>query len=367
MQLLSFSFKCPGWELKEMSGLQTTNLLVGKNSSGKTRTLRALRNIVNYIQSRRGLFAENIFSTTLKFHDPEDIHFSLSYSFEVNTEKVIREELEINNVKILKRKGEVAEFYFEKVNPPENKLIVQIRRDRELYPEIEKLMTWADRVVPVSISNINPITSVMDKLTDIIHPYPFSELVKKLSDDQKKEVMKEALILGYDLTTIQTKQIDSDNVIVTVKERYSKSEIADFRLSSGFLRTLYLLCLLKLIGDKILPSLLLIDDMGEGLDYSRAVDLGRLVFEECEKKNVQLIATTNDEFLMDVTDLSKWQVLVRKNSKINVLNRLNAEKLFKDFSYTGLNNFDFFSTEMIERYLLDKDKEKKEKRAGDLS
>ena len=97
--------------------------------------------------------------------------------------------------------------------------------------------------------------------------------------------------------------------------------------------------------------MLLIDDLGEGLDYSRATHLGEKVFNECEKGNLQLIASSNDSFLMDVVDISKWQIVRRKNSKLSVLNQTNHPELFEMFRMTGLSNFDLFSSDFIDNFL----------------
>ena len=71
----------------------------------------------------------------------------------------------------------------------------------------------------------------------------------------------------------------------------------------------------------------------------------------CEKEKVQLIASSNDSFLMDVVDISKWQIVRRKNSKLTVLNQTNTPELFKRFRMTGLSNFDLFSSDFIDNFL----------------
>ena len=45
MILSSFSYKESGWELVELAPLSSVNLLVGKNATGKSRSLRAIHNI----------------------------------------------------------------------------------------------------------------------------------------------------------------------------------------------------------------------------------------------------------------------------------------------------------------------------------
>ena len=97
--------------------------------------------------------------------------------------------------------------------------------------------------------------------------------------------------------------------------------------------------------------MLLIDDLGEGLDYSRATHIGEKVFNACENGNLQLIASSNDSFLMDVVDISKWQIVRSKNSKLSVINQTNQPELFEMFRMTGLSNFDLFSSDFIDNFL----------------
>lgn len=52
MVLSSFGYKEPGWDLTELSPLKSVNLLVAKNATGKTRTIRALQNVTAFLQQK---------------------------------------------------------------------------------------------------------------------------------------------------------------------------------------------------------------------------------------------------------------------------------------------------------------------------
>ena len=125
----------------------------------------------------------------------------------------------------------------------------------------------------------------------------------------------------------------------------------DFQLSNGMMRVLYILCFLEYVKHGIKHSLLLIDDLGEGLDYNRATLLGKKVFDSCDGEHLQMIASSNDPFMMDVVDISKWQIMRKKNSKLFALNQTNSHELFDKFRMTGLSNFDLFSSDFIDNFL----------------
>lgn len=354
MNLLSFSYKTAGWELVEMNALNTTNLLVGKNASGKTRIIQALQNVTSMLQMKPIVLGESNFKTKLLFCDPKVSCWKMSYSFEFSNGQVAAEQLIVNNKTVVQRDNAKAVFMGESINPPSGKLVVQVRRDREAYPEIEMLMEWAEGVISIFCSNINPFTIILSGTPNIINPLPFCTIVDSLTKEDKKTVIADARRLGYNIQDMNLVKANSEIKLVAVKEKYVKDAVLDFELSSGMMRVLYLLCFLAYVKHTDKHSLLLIDDLGEGLDYGRATLLGKNVFETCEREGFQMIASSNDSFMMDVVDISKWQILRRKNSKLTVLNRSNTPALFDEFRMTGLSNFDLFSSDFIETYLKDR-------------
>ena len=54
---------------------------------------------------------------------------------------------------------------------------------------------------------------------------------------------------------------------------------------------------------------------------------------------------------MDVVDLEYWNILQRQGSDITSINVKNNPELFSSFRFTGLSNFDFFSSDYIARHL----------------
>jgi len=57
------------------------------------------------------------------------------------------------------------------------------------------------------------------------------------------------------------------------------------------------------------------------------------------------VMTTNDRFIMNGVPLEYWSVIERKPGLAKLHNIHNSSQVFEDFKFTGLNNFDFFSTE----------------------
>ena len=349
MLLSSFSYKESKWELTNLSPASSLCLLVGRNSTGKTRTIHALQNVVSFMQMKQILLGGSMsFSAEMIFGDTGDLDYKMEYSFEVKEGVVGKELLSVNNSVLIKRTSKTAKYKSETINPPTDKLIVQVRRDKDLYPEIEQLMTWAEGVICVSCSDINPYTIISP--ARFINPFSFSELVESLDAEGKNFVLKNASRLDYNVTSISTLKANNSIKLVNIKEKQVSENIFDMQLSSGMLRTLYLLCFMQYIKKSSKASLLLIDDMSEGLDYSRSTRLGKMIFEDCRQNGLQVIASSNDAFLMDVVDISNWQILRRMGSKVSSINQYTNPELFRRFKLTGLSNFDFFSSDFIDKY-----------------
>ena len=349
MILSSFAYKEQGWALTELSHLQSVNLLVARNATGKTRTIRALQNVTSFLQMKQTFMNIRSFEATLKFGKVENPNWKMDYSFKINEGVVEKEELIVNGAVLIKRTKAIAKYENKRINPPSEKLVVQIRRDKDLYPEIELLMLWAEGVTAVSCQAINALTIL--GVGNLINPYNISDLVDALSPSEMKKVLSTAKELGYNIASIKTLEATRGIRIVQLKEISISNELVDMQLSSGMLRTLYLLCFVSIIKHNKNLSLLLIDDMGEGLDYRRSTNLGKIVFDDCALNGLQLVASSNDAFLMDVVDIANWQILRRKGNKVNTINQALNPELFRKFRMTGLSNFDLFSSDFIDSYL----------------
>ena len=91
---------------------------------------------------------------------------------------------------------------------------------------------------------------------------------------------------------------------------------------------------------------MLVDDLGEGLDFSRSSKLASLVFKKVQNTDIQLIVTTNDRFLMNSVDLKCWNIFERRGKHVTSFNYKNSKKAFDEFLLLGMNSFDFFANEL---------------------
>ena len=116
-------------------------------------------------------------------------------------------------------------------------------------------------------------------------------------------------------------------------------------MSQGMFRAFSLLIQLNYSLLNKIPTCILIDDIGEGLDYDRSRKLIELVIQKISNSSIQVIMTTNDKFVMNAVPLEYWSVIKRVKNKSFFYNYKNSRESFDEFKYTGMSNFDFLTSE----------------------
>src|SRR5262249_44511398 len=128
---------------------------------------------------------------------------------------------------------------------------------------------------------------------------------------------------------------------LSVKEKSLKAKTDQNVMSQGMFRVLALLIFTNYLTMAKKAGCIIIDDIGEGLDFERSCQLIDVLREKAKASGVQFIAATNDRFVMNKVPLEEWSVLQRKGSHLSAKNYQNSRKLFDTFKMMGLNNFDF--------------------------
>ncbi|EGR0069621.1 ATP-binding protein, partial [Vibrio vulnificus] len=135
---------------------------------------------------------------------------------------------------------------------------------------------------------------------------------------------------------------------IYVKETDIKTRIYQDLMSQGMFRAFAALTILNYLDISNKSGALLIDDIGEGLDFERSSKLIELIIDKCSQKDIQCLLSSNDKFVMNKIPLEHWQIISRNAHKCLMINHKNNPEPFEDFKMIGLNNFDFFSTRYYE-------------------
>ncbi len=346
------------WILNNISFNDKINFIVGKNSTGKSRIINQLYFLHNMLNSSTimGYANRTIEHWKLEFSDKGDIY---KYEFYIDKEgEIQKEELKVNNKEVLFRFKEEARLYssikkeFIEVEG-DYTLIAQIRRDSKEFPYIYKLQKWARGFVVFKFVELKATNKNQDTLSrNWLHNFNYDivEILKKRGDTSFKDgIIEDLNILGFEVSNLfLEKRGDFD--FIYIEEKGLAKPISIFQISEGLYRSLALLILVNALLSNPEVTTIAIDDLGEGLDYDRATKLGKLLVEKIENSNIQLIATSNDSFLMDVVPIKYWNILQREGNTVRSLNYQNSKELFDKFKLTGLSNFDLFSSD----YLLQK-------------
>jgi AAA15 family ATPase/GTPase len=378
------------WRVEDCR-LSQTNLIVGKNASGKSRIVKSIY-ILSELLSESGTV--NPQPKTDEWHLSFDIdkpEQKTEYILKIEKGLVIQEKLLIGNQELLTRNeaGEgtiLAKEINQKIRfqTPQTELAVVKRRDSIQHPFLEDLYKWSNSLRFYEFGSQlgkNFMALLPPRLEFTKNKVNFKNYhnvvsifvlgKKEIGDNFIQSIIRDMKIIGYNISQMGT-QVPSlintdiyypadnpDNLpeILYVQEEDLNCFTEQSEISQGMFRALSLFIQINysLLSGK--PSCIVIDDIGEGLDYERSSSLIKILIEKAQTGLVQLIMTTNDEFIMNGVPLEYWSVIERKPGSAKLHNIFNSEDQFKQFQFIGLNNFDFFTSKFALQEELDAEEE----------
>ena len=365
------------WRLEDCT-LGDINLIVGKNATGKTKVLNIISALANFLSGDSKQKLDVGDWDVLFENDGMEIRYLLKWK----DKKIIQEKLIQAGKTLLQRGADgTGKIFAEKLKddldfqPPSDELAVVNRRDTIQHPFLNQLHGWGkavrhfrfgtpmgrDRVVVIVSGSGLPEQELNLKATDQAIEI-FMKGEKEYPKDYVHSIIADMEKIGYGLDNISVQKIEviASNQLPTVASGISVQEkdlaatTLHHEISTGMFRALSLIIQLNYFLLASLPSCILIDDIGEGLDFSRSIALIDLLIEKVKGTKIQLIMATNDRFVMNRVPLEYWSVIRRLPNMSKIYNYRNSKELFDDFEFTGLSNFDFFSSDYLETKLFEK-------------
>jgi len=358
------------WSLCDLT-LKPINLVVGKNATGKTRTLNVIHGLGKLVSGRQSPSALATGTYRTSFEHEGGI---LYYSLDIQDRKVVSEEFRVGDLTLLTRgAGGVGTIFHKKENKhiefqtPEAQAAVVARRDTIQHGFLESLNHWGAGVrhyafgetmgrttIAVLVpdgpapdpADVNAVIGLFRKAENDF-PVAFAQAVQ---DDMNKigyNIVKIGVMLPTDITIEVSSPVPVSPSVLFVRERDLPDVTQQTDMSQGMFRALSVIILLNYAVFATRPSCIIIDDIGEGLDYDRSCRLIDLVRQKAQASSVQLIMGTNDRFVMNSVPLEEWSVLQRESGTVKVRNYENSKPIFDQFKFTGLNNFDFLATDFL--------------------
>jgi ABC-type cobalamin/Fe3+-siderophores transport system ATPase subunit len=353
------------WILEEFL-LMDTNLIVGKNASGKTRTLHIIRALANMLS---GGPVSTLSGGRYDAEFIQDDGTRFAYKLTYGPSGVTMEEFSINeDVKLSRKKGGEGEIWAEDINDgtkirfqtPISELAAVARRDTIQHSYLENLFNWGNSLRHFYFGSdlgkghfallSNQKFKKIDKgdAKEVVSLLIQAE--KEFKGKFKKHIIQDMIKLGYEIEEIGVQppvsirieaNIPGELVCLYVKEKDLLGITDQHSMSQGMFRALSLLIHVNYVQLKGKTTCILIDDIGEGLDFDRSCRLIDLLRKKTKTSKIQLVLSTNDRYVMNRVPLKEWSVLQRQGNFVRVLNIENSKDLFEEFKFTGMSNFSF--------------------------
>ena len=356
------------WRLSGLC-LGNVNLLVGRNASGKSRTLNIINSLAKLLSSTTKLIFISGNYEVVFDKDGQTLEYKLHYE----QNKVVSESFVLEGRPLLERgAGGVGKIWAEKndrlmdFQAPEDQLAAVARQDSIQHPYLAPLHQWAQSLYHYPFGRTLGQDRVAVVVKDSSVPFDpkdpgnvvpiFRRGVKDFGDPFKQSVMAVMDFVGYPLSDVDV-QPPSSFMISTplpgpvvglwVQERTLPGPTDQGDMSQGMFRCLSVIIQITYAQMSSPPGSVLIDDIGEGLDYERSCQIIKLLIKKAQASHVQLTMSTNDRFVMNTVPLDAWSVLQRSGGDSRVFNYGNSKAKFDEFKFTGMNNFDFFATDFL--------------------
>ncbi|MFV0329731.1 MAG: ATP-binding protein [Dysgonomonas sp.] len=334
------------------------NLLIGKNASGKSRTLNVIREIANLLSGRINLkqaFSPSEFFELLFTEGESSYKYILSFKDRVVTDEI----LTINGKVLLDRNKKILISSDNNVSFETKDYELVITSDNaEGKPYFDSFILWGQSLKNYLFANqleknrlVKDYTQIDGDDQDIDDPdvliYTFHKGREEFGEEFISDIISGMQDLGYYVSDIDIQETDGWYGLFIEEE--GEYTVSQREMSQGMFRALSLFIMLGYARLSNMSFCLLIDDMGEGLDFDSSKKMMDIVIKKVSNSNMQFFMTTNDRHIMNQIPLRYWSVIDRKYNKSIFYDYSNSKDTFEDFKYTGLNNFDFLATDFYRK------------------
>lgn len=354
------------WSINQLE-LGAKNLLVGRNATGKSRSLNIIWALAQCLAGIRGLMPSGKYECEFSDDGRE-----VSYSLAMRDGVVLTERLSIAGEVLLRRSedhtGQIRAIELGRdmqFQTPSNVLSVLVRRDTIQHPFLELLFGWAStvRYYPFGTHLGKDVLTIMipngpepDERESFNATAIFKKGVKLYGQPFIDAVIADMAHVNYPIETLKldsplTFSVDASHgnaICLVAQERGLPGWTDQFSMSQGMFRVLAIAIQVNYIRFANSSGLIVIDDIGEGLDFERSCSLVNMLRQRADELAIQIVMATNDRFIMNAVPLQEWSVLRRDGNRVSVRNMRNSQDVFEAFRFTGLSNFSFFELDYLE-------------------
>jgi energy-coupling factor transporter ATP-binding protein EcfA2 len=335
------------------------SLLIGDNAQGKTKVVQFLMFMASLV-GNSPLFintnAKAIF-IFIEDHNPNNL---LTYEIDITNENgknIYKEDIIRNDKQIYSSSNKILinELTGNSIGPifisPHTPVISTIDNNSD-YHSISSINSFFSRIVIISSDKRNEIQILPNQ----IHPNAIGTNISSVLLSWKEqyphlfnETISEFKRCFDFIDEIDFSQRIINNSVVKVifeKEKGHSVPIHISEWSNGMIRILHLLMLPNIPfkrNDEILsPSLILVDEIENGLDYKRLKYI--IKFLENYSDDMQIIITSHSPLVCDFIHPKNWIIIKRKGAILNFNSPSKVEEnLEEDLELFQRNHWDFYS------------------------
>ncbi len=359
------------WKVEKFP-LDKKNLFVGKNASGKTRILNCIHALASILKSPPREMYESGHWQVEFITERRRLHYSLV----IEDRQVARERVYLDDEMRLERGSDGSGRIWNdqtrshlrfRLSPEQ--IAAYYKQDAEQHSFLEMLKAWArnerfyqfsselgKRTIyavktPADPNSDDPsISTEADRTTEL-----YTKGYSKFGDEFDRVILRDLKEVGYDCESVEAvvgpdilKNLpvalqDRLPVLLQLKERDLPAPTRQFEMSLGMYRAMALIIHFNFCRMSKLESTVIIDDIGEGLDFDRSTALINTIMKRTTNSRIQIILSTNDRFVMNEVDLDFWKIVDRAGNVVRILDKSVIGEKFERFERIGLSNFDFFS------------------------
>lgn len=352
------------WAIESKNGdlirFDNINLFVGKNAVGKSRSLTVLCEIANLLSLKKSI--ADLKFPQIKYHLilKED---NITYEYTISVEKyqITDEVLWVKGVeKYNRNKGKIyseASKGFETLIISDTEVITSIQDKNKDFPYIPEIFEWSNALKNYAFTNQyekNHLIKHSEEFdsTQVLDDFAPNNIIKLFFKGKRDfgqvyidNIISDLDSIGYDVRSIDLSKDKSGNIGISVQEEELSEPTLQLDMSQGMFRALSFLIQMEFALLSKISVCLLIDDLGEGLDYARSKSLIDILIYKVNNSDIQIFITSNDRYIMNKIPLRYWSVIERQPKASIFHNYHNSMEIFDDFKYTGLNNFDFLASD----------------------
>jgi len=359
------------WELEELT-LDKVNLFVGKNACGKSRILNVIFSIAKLLSQRLRSISSGTFEIEIEVDDK-----TYNYFIDIADNQIVSESYSQGEKQLLSREKDgtgtilfATEDDYKEFQISVDQIAAVAKLDLIQHPFLAPLHDWASAVIHYSFGTDMGRTSLLIPTNNFGEKFSITQTdkavnfmlqgLKDFGDDFKSAVIHDLNEIGYDVEDVGTaaptgvsieapQNLSVDDIHgIFVKEKAIEARVEQTNISQGMFRAVAIICELNYMLLSKFEGCHLIDDIGEGLDFDRSSSLIELVVEKALQGSMQLLMSTNDRFVMNAIPLEYWSLLQRDGQTVKALTHKNSKDKFEEFKFTGLSNFDLYSSDFLQ-------------------